>query len=294
MANMRLELAAKAANALGEGPVWSAGENRLYWVDIRRSALHALDSNGALHMWPLESAASCMGVCDSGGLILSCVDGIAKFDPETGMRSILYPMNYGPDGVRPNDGKVDPHGRFWFGTMWDGNVEEQIGRIFRFDGNGSPVEQLAGYHIPNTVAWSPDQKTMYLGDSLKKTIWAYDYDVTSGNVGAKRVFAVVEEENIVPDGSAIDSEGYLWNAQWGGARIVRYAPNGDVDRIIKIPTDNVTSCAFGGSDLDILYITTASIELSAEKRADQSNAGHLFAIHDTGACGIPDAKVRLN
>ncbi len=293
MANMRLDLIAPVANTLGEGPVWSADENRLYWVDIKRSMLHALGADGAIHNWRLGSAAGCMALCDSGSLILSCVDGIAKFDPATGVRTVLYPMSYGPDGVRPNDGGVDPHGRFWFGTMWDGCVEEPVGRIFRFDGSGPPTEQLSGFHIPNTVAWSPDQKTMYLADSLKSTIWAYDYDIDSGNVGDKRRFVVIEEENIVPDGSAIDSDGYLWNAQWGGARIVRYAPNGDIDRIISLPTDHVTSCVFGGQDLDILYITTASAELSEEKLAAQPDAGHLFAIYNTGVCGIAETKMCL-
>jgi len=293
MANMQLELIAPVANALGEGPVWSADDNRLYWLDIKRSMLYVLGSDGAVHNWRLDSTAGCMALCDGGSLILSCVDGIAKFDPATGMRTVLYPMSYGSDGVRPNDGGIDPCGRFWFGTMWDGNAEEQVGRIFRFNGDGQPTEQIAGYHIPNTVAWSPDQKTMYLGDSLKNTIWAYDYDIASGCVGDRHPFVVIEEENIVPDGSAIDSEGYLWNAQWGGARIVRYAPNGDIDRVISMPTDNVTSCAFGGPDLDILYVTTASIELSAEKLAAQPDAGHLFALYDTGVCGLPDAKVRL-
>ncbi len=293
MPEMRVEVAADCANLLGEGPVWSAGEERLYWVDIKRPSLNALTSDGGVRSWPLSSAAGCLALCEDGGLILSCVDGLALFDTEKETRTVFHPMTYGPEGVRPNDGDVDPLGRFWFGTMWDGNTEKEVGCIYRFDGDQSPVEQFSGIHIPNTVAWSIDQKTMYLGDSRKSTIWAYDYDVESGSVGARRVFCVVDEEHIVPDGSALDNEGCLWNAQWGGGRVVRYTPDGQVDRVISIPTDNVTSCAFGGSDLDILYVTTASIELSSQKLSAQPHAGHLFSIHNTGVRGVPGVKVSL-
>lgn len=280
MAEVRLVV--EAFDRLGEGPVWSAREGRLYWFDIkgRRLSWHAPDS-GAHGSFDLPVRASAAAPRASGGLLVATEKGLAFFDPRSGALDLRQPMEFG-EGFRTNDGKIDPQGRFWWSTM-DDNGGERPGVIYVTSPDGFTEPVLDGVHIANAISVSADGRTLYLADSKLQTIFAHDVENPRAS---RREFAHTRGEAASPDGSAIDAEGYLWNAHWGGWRIVRYAPDGSIDRIVEVPVEQPTSCAFGGPGLETLYVTTAWDELSEEARARQPHAGCLFAF-EPGVKGLP-------
>lgn len=202
--------------------------------------------------------------------------GLAIFEPRSNVIELIRPMAF-PPGFRTNDGKVAPDGRFWWSTM-DDDGGERPGAIFVTAPDGRTEVALEGIHIPNTISVSADGGTLYLADSRLQTIFAYE----TADLSRRRVFAV---SPAAPDGSAIDIQGFLWNAEWGGARIVRYAPDGTIDRVVPTPVDQPTSCAFGGPDLSTLYVTSAREGLSPEDLARQPHAGSLFAF-EPGVRGL--------
>lgn len=272
---------------LGESPVWDVREQALYWVDIRGLLIRHFDFRSAeVSAWPVPEMAGSLAVREKGGLLLALKSGIAFFDPGTGgIESVAAPEPGRPDH-RFNDGKCDPRGRFWAGTMNDVTRAPE-GSLYRFDG-ASCVEFESGITIPNSLCWSRDARTMYFADSLKRTLFAYDYDPDRGEPGNKRVFATIAEPGI-PDGSTVDAEDCLWCAEYGGWKVTRFAPDGRRMRSIDLPVKQPTSCMFGGPDLDILYVTTASQRLSAEERSQQPLAGALLAM-DAGVRGLPEAR----
>jgi sugar lactone lactonase YvrE len=224
-----------------------------------------------------------MAPMTGGGLILVTETGLATFDTATGVFDLVQPMTFEP-GFRTNDGKIDVAGRLWWSTM-DDNEGERTGALFRTDPDGTTRQVLDGIHISNTVSCSPDGKTMYFADSVLGLLWAFPI-LSDGSLGERRVFASTKGERGAPDGSAVDAEGYVWNAQWGAWRIVRFAPDGRVDRIVEFPVEKVSSCIFGGPDLRTMYVTTANENLDAAGRAAQPLAGNLFAF-DPGVAGLP-------
>jgi sugar lactone lactonase YvrE len=189
-----------------------------------------------------------------------------------------------PEGEHPetrfNDGSVDPAGRFWAGTMLEGSEgwKEAPGNLYRLDRDRTFTCMNRGFAISNGIGWSPDGKTMYLTDSPRQVIYAYDYDLLTGDIEHRRPFIQTPGEASVPDGLTIDGEGCIWSARWGGWRIIRYDPQGKQERAIALPVQYPTSCTFGGSALDELYITSASNKLNAQKRLEQPFAGDLFRI----------------
>ena len=279
MADVRL--VAPSLSRLGEGPVWAAAEARLYWFDIkgRRLNWHAPGLGETGH-YDLPNRASAAAVRAGGGLLLATEAGLATFDTESSAVRMREALDFG-DGFRSNDGKVDPEGRFWWTTM-DDNHGERPGAIYRTDPSGVTERLLDGIHIPNTVSFSPDGVTFYLSDSRRQTLFAYE----TGDLSKVREFAHTRGQEATPDGAAVDAEGYLWNAQWGGGRIVRYAPDGEVDRIVTLPVRQTSSCAFGGPDLATLYVTSAWDGLSGAEREVQPLAGGLFAF-EPGVRGLP-------
>ena len=276
-----VRLVVPAASRLGEGPVWAAAEARLYWFDIkgRRLNWHA-PARGETGGYDLPNRASAAAVRTGSGLLLATEAGLAAFDPTTGSIGMREAFDFG-DGFRSNDGKVDPTGRFWWTTM-DDNHGERPGAIYRTDPDGGTERLLEGIHIPNTVSFSPDGATLYLADSRRQSMFAYQ----TGDLAKVRTFVNTSGQDATPDGSAVDSDGYLWNAQWGGGRVVRYAPDGQIERIVTLPVRQTSSCAFGGPDLTTLYVTSAWDGLSPDERAVQPLAGGLFAL-ETGVRGLP-------
>jgi sugar lactone lactonase YvrE len=187
---------------------------------------------------------------------------------------------------RFNDGRCDRAGRFWAGTMCDAR-RDPTGSLYRFDADLACTKLRNAIIIPNGLAFSPDNRTMYFADTNRHTIWAYDYDLASGAATNERVFADTGEGR--PDGSCVDADGGLWNAQYGGWRLVRYAPTGKVDRVVQVPVANPTCCAFGGEDLGTLYVTTATQRLSLDDLAKQPLAGSLLALRP-GAKGLAEGR----
>ena len=271
---------------LGEGPVWCAREQGLYWVDIRAPAVRRLAADGTVTNWAMPEQVGSLALREKGGILVALKSALSVFDPASGAITKLADAPGHHAGLRFNDGKCDRQGRFWVGTMW-AEAPGITGYLYRLDGSGC-TQILDGIGIPNSLCWSPDGRTMYFSDSPKRVIWAFPYDPATGAIGERRVFTTLTAP-MVADGGTVDAEGYLWSANYGGWRVTRFAPDGSVDRIIPVPACNITSCAFGGPDLGTLYITSAYQGLDDAARAKQPAAGGLFAI-DVGVKGLPEAR----
>ena len=276
---------------LGECPLWDERRQALFWVDIRRPAVRRLDyASGQVDTWLMPdlvgSIAFAMGDTGDDRLLVALPDRIALFDPATGS---IEPFIAAPQvpGHRFNDGRVDAQGRFWIGTMHN-LTRAPEGVLYVIDERRALAPVKTGICIPNSLGWSPDGRTMYFADSLRYAIFAYDFDPATGAMTNERTFATSPAPAFA-DGSAVDAEGYLWNCEFNGWRVVRYAPDGRVDRVIAVPAQRPTCCAFGGPNLDILYITTASQQMTAEELAAQPFAGALLAI-DAGVRGLVESR----
>lgn len=282
-----IECVVAGGNTLGEGPVWDSRSGVLYWIDILESTLHSYAPiGGSERAWTLPAQPGAVACRAGGGLLVGLASGLAAFDPQSG--EVSFVMDPEPDrpGNRLNDGATDRRGRFWFGSMGDPEGD-RTGALYRYDPDGGCHRVLDGIGIPNSLAFSPAGDVMYFTDSRDRAIYAFDYDQETGVPSNRRVFA--ETPDCIPDGSTVDADGFLWNAQWGGWRVVRYAPDGTVDRVVEMPVENPTCCAFGGEDLDLLFVTSASA--GAGDRQTQPQAGGLFVVdvEVAGVAGTPAA-----
>jgi L-arabinonolactonase len=283
---MQIVSVIKRENILGEGPLWAAAEQRLYWVDIDAQSLEwtepLTDKSGT---WHLDRRASAMAERKQGGFLLATDRGFALFDPGSGhIEHVHHPEPDRPFN-RSNDGHADARGRFWLGTM-DDSETRQTGAIYRLDPDWACTRVMDGLGIPNTILCTPDGNSLYVADSKAHTLYIYDVDFDSGELSSGRVFARSHDAHAAPDGSALDAEGYLWNAEWGGWRLVRYAPDGKIDQTVPLPVEQPTSCAFGGEDLSHLYVTTARKGLSPAALATQPLAGSVLCLKPP-APGVP-------
>ena len=276
----------------GEAATWDAAANCLYWTDINRFLLHAYNvTSNSTRTYIFEQPVVALSLTDHPEKLLVALGSeLILFDLAKGASEGLPAKLPGWPGIRFNDGRTDPLQSFWIGSM--GNnvgpngeplpVTDGKGTLYRYR-TGNTLETIeTGIGIPNTLCWSPDSKHFYFGDSLKNEIRVYDFNPENGDIGPGTSFFTGFERGL-PDGSAMDSEGYLWNCRYGGGCVVRVSPDGGIDKVIEIPTENVTTCTFGGADLTTLYITTAALDRSPEDRL----AGSLFAI-DTGVRGMPE------
>ena len=277
---------------LGESPLWDDQAQCLYWLDIRQPALRRLcQTTGRVDSWPLPGLAGSIALTDDHRLLVALPQQIVLFDPATGTMAPFVEPPPQPDGHRFNDGRCDAQGRFWVGTMHN-LTRAPEGVLYRLEGSGPMVPVRSGVCIPNSLAFSPDGCTMYFADSLRYAIFAHDYDLATGTMGEERVFAASNAPTFA-DGSAVDAEGFLWNAQFNGGQLVRYAPDGRIDRVLPLPVRRPTCCAFGGPDLDLLYITTASQNMSEAEMLAEPLAGALLAIK-VGVRGLTEARFKLN
>lgn len=274
---------------LGEVPVWDVTEQALYWVDIEGKRLRRLDhATGTVKEWSFPERIGSFALREKGGMVCAFESGFAFFDPVSGAVDwIARPEAHLP-GNRFNDGKCDRAGRFWAGTM-DDRLASHTGALYRLDPDliVSRMDEAIG--ISNSLAWSPANDRFYFADTMDGVIFVHDYDHASGKLSNKRRFASTGDQPGQPDGSTIDEHGYLWNAQWDGWRIVRYAPDGSIDRVVELPVQKPTSCMFGGPDLSTLYITTAIWDLEGADLAKQPWAGSLLAV-DVGVRGLPEPR----
>lgn len=269
----------KARNVIGEGPRWNAAEQRLYWVDfIENQNIHTWDpTTRELRTYGTQTPVTALGFRRSGDLIVATQGRIATFSVATKQLSSFTAVVAGPS-LRLNDGAVDPSGRFWVGSMDSQKQQEPHGALYRFDPDGSVHAMDTGFTVSNGLGWSPDRHTFYFIDTFRRVILAYDYSAAAGTIANRRVFARTVEADGYPDGMAVDAEGHVLVAFWGGWKIIRYDPDGKIEREIRFPVANPTACAFGGKDLDELYVTTARLGLTPEQLADQPTAGDLFRV----------------
>lgn len=271
---------------LGEGPLWSVREQALYWVDILGHRLHRYSLDEGQRSWQFEEEISAVAECaESNDLVVTRRHGFARFNPATGEMTTLAQVENDIPANRFNDGKCDPLGRFWAGTM-DFGCERPTGSLYRLSPDLSCARIDAEYVVTNGPAWSSDYKTLYHNDSVHGRVYAFDFDLESGAVSNKRVFLQFPEEDGSPDGMTTDAEGGLWIAHWGASKVTRHAPDGKVLQTIMLPCSQITSCAFGGPGLTTLFITSAANGLSAQQLEQEPLAGGLFALN-LAIAGVP-------
>lgn len=281
----------------GEGAVWHAAHAALYWTDINRFLIHRYTpADQCVRTWLFDEPVTAVVLTDLDN-VLAVVLGsqIVLWEPVTDVRRKQVFRLEGWPKVRLNDARADPCGSLWVGSMRnnvnaDGSAGEAGGAegiLYRIDPDGAVSVCRERIGISNTLAWSPSGRHFYFGDSLANVVWAYAYDSTNRTISGERPFLKGFSRG-VPDGSAVDSEGYLWNCRFYGSCIVRVAPDGTVDRVIEMPVRNVTTCTFGGIDRKTLYITTACLDAPAGDRL----AGGLFAMQ-SAVSGLPENKYRV-
>lgn len=282
-------------NILGEGVIFNEAEQAIWWTDIKSAVIYRywLDTEQLDH-WNMPEAVGCFGfVSGKAELIVALASGIACFDLESERLDYLSRPEAHLPGNRFNDGRVDRQGRFWAGTMVEApekNTGPAQANLYRLDDNGHATAVIAGLEIANGLCWSPDGSRLYHADSPKRQITQYQFDAISGDVAKPRLFAQTPE-GIYPDGATVDSQGYLWSAQWGGSRVVRYDPAGKEDYILQLPVSQPTCVAFGGPDMDWLFVTSAREGLTDEELAQQPQAGDLF-IYRLGVKGLTESSVK--
>jgi xylono-1,5-lactonase len=259
---------------LGEGPVWSAVERTLWFVDIKGRKLHCLaEAGGATRTFDTPEYAAFVFPDRRGGLLCGLRSGLFHFDPQSGEFELLLKVDAEHPGNRLNDGHVDSQGRLWFGTM-DDSERETTGSLYRY-GSGRLECLDSGYVISNGPALSPDGKTLYHVDTVQGCVYAFDVD-PRGALSGKRVFVKIDAADGHPDGTAVDRAGNLWVALFGGWGVRCYSPRAELLSTIDVPVAQCTKAAFGGPDLRTLYVTTAAIGLTDAQRAQQPLAGGLF------------------
>ena len=291
-------LAVDSRCQLGEGIVWDQRAQCLYWTDILSARLwmHA-PASGETHRWELPEPLGCLALCEDGRLLLALAKSIRIADaPVPGAPLALETLcALEPElgaSTRSNDGRCDRHGNFVFGTKDETGADPPLGRYYQFSiAHGLRPLPLPDAAIPNSICFSPDGATLYFCDSATPRILRCAYDPESATVSTPEVFAQVEGGG-APDGSTVDAEGHLWNAQWGAGRAVRYAPDGRVDRIVAIPAGMPSCCAIGGERLDTLYVTTAREDMDAAALAAAPTAGGVFALALDAPQGLPEARLR--
>ena len=260
-------------NTLGEGPVWHPQEQMLYWVDVDECCFFRFNpSTGKHQRFNVGLPVGAVAFRNEGGFIMATQKGFAFWQNDTPMQYLADP-EADKHQTRFNDGKIDSQGRFWAGTLGDPDNNA----LYRFDPDGSVHLMEDGIGMANGIGWSPDDQTMYFTDTLRHTIYAYDYQEAGGTLSNRRVF-VHDDSAGLPDGLTVDSEGFVWSAWWGGWRITRHDPTGKLEQQIEMPVECPTSCTFGGEQLDELYITSACAALGQVSQHKQPLAGDLFRI----------------
>ena len=275
-----VECVVNCQNILGEGPAWSVDEQKLYWVDIEKSELWCYDpGTGDTKVWKTPERVGSFAFREQGGLLVAFESGLAFWDPESGQAKGIQKFEPTLATTRTNDGRCDRQGRFIVGGMNEAENGEAISNVYRLDHDLRFHQIISGVTCANSTCFSPDGKVMYFADTPTGQIRAYDYDTDTGAVANKRVFADFSDQPGMPDGSIVDAQGFLWNAQWNGHRVVRYRPDGTVDSYVEMPVMNPTCVAFGGKDLDILYVTTARYLMTPEQIEAEPLSGGLFAVN---------------
>lgn len=281
----------ETGDVLGEGPLWDPREQRLWWTDIQSRRLRSVDPVSRIirDVATPERVGSFAFVADRPDLLLVAFEtGLAWFRPGDGALEWIARPEAGGTGRRFNDGRTDRQGRFWAGTM----VEDEAlagadtASLWRLGGDGAPVACQGAVAISNGLTTSPDGRTLYFADSPKQEIYAYDLEPEIGTLSGRRLFAKVARG--YPDGAAVDAAGRLWSARWGAGEVVCHTPDGAVAEVVEVAASQPTCVAFGGPDLKLMFVTSASDGLTAEERAAQPLAGALF-VFESDIPGLAEA-----
>lgn len=277
---------------LGEGPLWDAENKHILWLDIVKGKIHQFNIHSKTHkVFNVGEMIGCIVPKESGGFIAGVENGIALIDTADNLVQHIFNPEEGLNN-RFNDGKADAAGRFWVGTM-SKSEEEGKGNLYMMKTDLSVHKKIEHVTISNGIAWNADNTVMYYINTPTNYVFAFDYNIETGDIDNQRVVVDLTHENGSADGMTIDEEGMLWIAFYGGWRVARYDANtGKLLQQIELPVANVTCCTFGGDDFSDLYITTASKGLSEEDRQKQPDAGKLFVVKNCGIKGRPAQKFK--
>jgi L-arabinonolactonase len=275
---------------LGEGPLWDTAEQALYWVDSEGCEIFRLDSQmRAFKSWRVPGRIGSMALREKGGAVVALETGFHLFDFATGMASKIADPEADESRTRFNDGKVDARGRFLAGTLHH-ELAEPLGSLYRLDPDLKVTKLQDKVVCSNGPCWSPDNRTFYFSDSVPRTIFAFDYNLDSGAISNRRVFANTEKIGGAPDGCTVDADGRVWSALCTGGKIACFSPSGALERTIEMPARLVSSVMFGGPNLDVLYATSIGRTTAGVDPA--SSDGALFAIRGLNARGKPEPRFK--
>ncbi len=278
-------------NRLGETPIWSPDENALYWVDWGgKPTCRWTPATGETRTFASDLPVTAIARRSGGRWIAIGFQGIYAWDPAANEYALLAgPAEPGKPEICYNDAAVDRQGRLLVGTVNMNDPFLPEGALYRLDPDGALHLLDGGYATANGIGLSPDGRTVYVADQRHRQIIALDYDVISGTTSRRRVFASLAEEDGMPDGLIVDAEGFVWNGHWAGWMLTRYDPDGKIERQVRFPVQHVISCAFGGRDLDELFVTTSCWDFQEADRKQQPWAGDLFCVRP-GVCGLVEPE----
>ncbi|CUH45541.1 SMP-30/gluconolactonase/LRE family protein [Ruegeria atlantica] len=284
---MRAELVLDCRNEHGEGIFWNPADELVWWTDIEGCALWSYDPStlkGVKH--PMTERVCCFAPRATGGWVVAFADRVVLFDLDTNVETLVARFEPNNAETRLNDGRTDRHGRLIVGGMNEVSGAHDSS-VLCIDTDLSVRTIIEKVSCANSACFTPDGGTMFFADTPDREIVAFDYDTATGSVSDRRIYASFKDEPGLPDGSCVDAEGGVWNAEWEGRRVVRVAPNGAIDRVIEIPVWKPTCCAFGGPELDTLFITTSRLMSDEDALSREPESGGLFAVKP-GVCGVLD------
>ncbi len=285
-----IECAVKSLDLLGETPLWCDRTQSLFWLDIDNPTLQHFDPHSGAHeTFPMAGRfLGCLSLRSAGGVLLAIDGDLYTYVPGGGDPALFSAIEPPELDARLNDGRADARGRFWVGSM-DNQLSRPVGSFYRVDPDGTVTRLFGDIIVSNSVAFSPDQKTLYFSDTRRFVLWAFDVDMADGILTNRRIFVDYTNTRERPDGACVDTDGGIWNAIFGGGRVVRYTPDGRIDRTIKVPVTNPTCPCFGGADLKTLYVTTARKFLTEAQLAAEPLAGSVLAL-TPGAQGMSEYR----
>jgi L-arabinonolactonase len=289
VSDVQVSCVVDSKNMLGEGALWCPREQVLWWIDIVNPSLWCfVPRAGQVTHWPLPKRPGSFALRQDQGFLFAFQRGFATLEAPGGEPHWREIPGLALGDERFNDGKCDRAGRFWAGTL-DRQVANPIGALYRLDAKFQLVTLDRGFTVSNGIGWSPDDRFMYFTDTPARRIYRYDFDPGSGAITNRRVLVEVEPGHGGPDGLTVDTQGYLWSAQFDRWCVHRYAPDGRLDRIVRMPMQRPTACMFGGPDLATLYVTSARVGIGADALDAQPQAGGVFAF-DPGVRGLPEPR----
>jgi len=286
-----IERVTRLERELAESPRWDVEEQAVYWLDIWNdpAVFRYHPATGKFTAWSPGLPVTGQARREGGGFVLATRTGLYFWDERTGESQFIQDPEADNRPVRFNDGSADRMGRFWAGSTQAEDQFQPAGSLYRMDAARNVQKMAGGLACSNGLGWSPDSRTMYVTAQFAYELLAFDFDPATGEIANRRSFAKVPEADGLPDGLTVDADGCVWSAQWGGWRITRYDPDGKIERVVKLPVPNPTSCVFGGPALKDLYVTTAWLLLGAAERQAAPWSGDLIVVH-TDIQGLAEPK----